>query len=89
MQLVARVVVLLDNLADEVGELGDALLLPLELLLGCLQLQHGGHQALLSATEAAAAGEAREPTAQQRCARDALPPLEVALICSSFLSLFS
>jgi hypothetical protein len=47
MQLVARVVVLLDDLADEVSELGDALLLPLELLLGCLQLQHGVHQALL------------------------------------------
>uniref|UniRef100_A0A0A9CVJ6 Uncharacterized protein n=1 Tax=Arundo donax TaxID=35708 RepID=A0A0A9CVJ6_ARUDO len=47
LQLLARVVALLGHLADEVGELGDALLLLLELLLGNLQLQRRRHQALL------------------------------------------
>jgi hypothetical protein len=47
LQLVARVVAVLGDLTDEVGELGDALLLPPELLPGRLQLQRRRHEALL------------------------------------------
>jgi hypothetical protein len=59
LQLVAGVVALLGHLADQVGELGDALLLPLQLLLGRLQLQRRRHEALLQLSHALLITKAR------------------------------